>query len=448
MQDKEFNQELDPEFEAFAWQEMRKILDVEMPVKKKRRLFLWIWWLAGGLVMAVALTLLWQTNYNSSSKEPKTQNSTSAIVKSESAKSYEDKSMSSENETEITIEKASDSALISKPKALNQDVQTEKTSKATSSPRFPPLKDKTILSNKPSPDTKIELIAPKKESTIISSPSPVTDLNTTSKPMKESIDLNKIALLPFPEFQMDPIAFPKRPLEAIDLHLTNPRFQWGIQLGLKSNPDFNLDRYAIGVVTRWSWSSRWSLRGALLYNYKNKSFGRSNADSALLTSDTSVDSSATSTPGLDPNTANAQDTTSEQIKENLVSVLSTEGQYHIISLPIQAAYKIHPKWSLGMGLELSYIFASKGSDAFVNQGRNTQAEALDFSNSVFGAAVSDELVRRWDIMGQAGLNFHPNKQIDLGLQYQYLFSPNKSGTSKVSLLDHGLRLSMNYYFNR
>ena len=70
---------IDSQFINHSWQEMSKLLDKELPVKKKKRRFIWVWFFGFGLLVS-ALTFQYFNQKNNINPKSIEENSNTIIA--------------------------------------------------------------------------------------------------------------------------------------------------------------------------------------------------------------------------------------------------------------------------------------------------------------------------------------------------------------------------------
>ena len=447
MQDKNFNQQWDQDFEEFAWQSMRKKLDAEMPVqKKKRRAFFWFWFGSAALVCFTLASFFVYLYLN----EDLTIKKDSPIVQTK------------QPTTSTDLDK--NNTIFNNP-ITKEEFNTNKNNNNTTTIQKHKLTKLNVFNN----NKNTNIVFTKKQTPLTNTPTITIPSNERNQASEKSVQplvnnaqrdnttqqiftAQKLKINSLPNFSLRLLTADKEQKDLI-FCATQPlsnnkkaKLKWGLTAAIKADEFLGKNTFSIGLTGEYSFAPRWYLQTGMSYGYKigNNIFNGKLKDEEILFPDqTDFDSIGSFANSL------------QFDQQNAYTVLSNEGQFHILSLPLSLAYRISPKFSFSLGAELNYLLKGRTKYNYKLSMNNTIFSANDFEitkaakfeDELFIAAINENFVKRWHLMGTAEFNFHPNKKLKLGLQYQYLISqPALVVASKKSLLENGLRLSLSYYF--
>jgi long-subunit fatty acid transport protein len=220
-------------------------------------------------------------------------------------------------------------------------------------------------------------------------------------------------------------------------------FRWGGQVGIQSANVRNINGIFAGIFAEYRLNSRWYLSSALRYSYTKyeTSIGNGSLDEALSADAGTQDTTGLNDPTGAPNNPYQVDLTNEAVH----NILINEAGFHTIQMPLQLGYRLHPKWSIMGGVQLSYIMRGL-AQVPADQKFTNVADLSSTRNSTFNYAVDNQIVRRWDLGTTMGLVYQAKKQLSFGLDYNLILFKNKTDLNKTSLQNSALQLKVNYYF--
>lgn len=439
---------LDDKYIDQAWEQMRHLLDQEMPVQEKRRRGAFWWWLLPLLLLFAGGTGWWlwerQPAQEPQNKElqlnaaPERPVANADTQQPEHEAQSEDETHSLENQVANT-ESAAISAMQRQPEKATSAKNTsnfirknraDKTAAISSTngiaqDEVPALGDSQVFENK-----------------IITSAESTKDEVAAAEPSQQPKP-------PFTTQSLNIIAPQLLPVPAADLEvvpqLTNRRelFRWGVEGGTLTRTFDNLDGIFGGVIAEFP------LRGRVLHLRSGLHYSAYRFD---IESQSDI---ARSESADNPQSGSGFGTNADP---NAVSRINFDILAQQIALPVVLVYQPARKWGIELGADFSYLMAATSmtsSEALVtlDSGGNTsfnpdQSTANRFVNSLYGDSNQDidlNQLNRWGIAASAGVVYYPADKWGVRLHYQYGFTDLLKSTDFQSF-DRDLRLSVLYYF--
>jgi hypothetical protein len=400
------NKHIDQEFIDQGWQQMADILDKEMPVKKRKRRFLWIWSFGAAATVAIAVLFFNSFDANQSIQSlPIPQNAQKTIAANQ-------KPIQPFNETIAVTpaisEKTTTSPSIAATEQKNPIINAKQ---SNNSKQFSTIATETFdhlniekspaISNNESQSNALEL---SKHTT-----SSLSENNTVLLSKKENnlLIINKLDLLPTPL-----IIFDSRH-ETIPPPILKQRSKWnfGGYAGLVAP---NFPSYRFGLSSQFNFSPQLALHIGL--GYSNRKF----KENISIEVETSTPAPENTTANSDPNNP---DPTTSFVPTNPAIVPLTFNRFHYFDLPITLQYKISPRWGVSAGAQLSHLY----SHNFQNQGQEEFASEPSVNVDLTGSSngkmnMSTNQIsyqtKPWDMAIQAGFFYQISPKLKLEANYR------------------------------
>jgi len=476
MLDKENNYNIDEQFTQDAWLQMEQMLNKEMPVeeKKKRRGAFWIW-LTGLAVVVLGIGVY--SIYFTDVEEPARTETAIAIAEKDNSKNKEKEikplentipnsttktSTLNSNNKEILNTNSTTSKTINEKSEVAVAKNNTTTTNASTQPAYPTGRQDNPLNNLPQiPNVSESEISPPistsqeqgaKASILYDIPSS-SEKETTKKtkaPIEEPIvsiakplNINTLSMLSLNEIMTKKRAPSLRlPIKVKSSSWLKSNVNWGLEVGTQTANLKNLNGFFAGARLDFNLNPRWFISSGIRYNYNRYETDQLNLgekDDLFATPDANTDTTSISTSDPTP--------VSNVANEQINNVLKTQANFHVLSLPFTLNYRLHSKWSIGAGGNVSYLLAARPS---ISPGsitsRGTAYLDADAFNSNFVTAVSESVTRRWDFAIRGGVRFEINNRMGAGLNYHAVLRKNKGTNKKESLQNSVLQLSLNYKF--
>ncbi len=407
------NKHIDEQFTNYAWKEMSKLLDKELPVKKTRKRFFWAWF--AGLVLFVVFGLGYYLGQSS--------NAIAAFpIKTESVvKNLKELTQNTDNQS-------------TKNEAVASDLNISALQLRSAIPTIKNTAGSKLSSKEEALDGVSSIISPALNNGFktVKKDLPIATLDQNSLPLKNQIlkeptsilvSFEKLAVLPtlnpLPLYKNPRFLSPKNSLPSIS--------NWAIGLYgdyiLQKNSSFR-----VGLNSRFQFHRRWFLNFGLGYSKLTINTTSTVGSSSILSADgVEISSPVEDTKQEEIASANPmdQDSTTQPMAD-LVDF--TFRHLHSIELPISIQYQMMPNFSLEAGGQiarlLGYHYAQNGATFYTTQG-SPQVENINLS-------LSSTPFSTWQFSAFGGVNYAitPNLQLNaryhLGLNnYYQLEEPHK-----------------------
>ncbi|GEM_PF-2351869 len=454
---------IDDEFVNQGWEQMRAVLDREMPEEKRRRLVpvFWMWAAAASVLLLLSAGLGWWQWQNQA-----TQESVAAVNQAGRATTAEEDCDEIIKGTNSPIVVENSQTKDNQGKAMrdrNVAILDSKTS-LTTVPPTPLLQKNTTKKFAEKSENSLTIVeVPVLESTNTATSKAIPQaFNITNPTILESekfenqsvTPLHSIAIAEVETSSNVALPEPKVKLELWEAETTSDKkqivpsnFKIGLELATYASQSAALDGYAGGAVVDVPIQSKHlNLRAGVNFNAQQRYFDSN------LSNVTEMDNS-----GFVP--------TKVEVDPN--PELSMNAQQ--LSFPITLQYKPRRSWGLEGGLQASYLLNArnlKGAEAYqtrvgVANGSSTVNTLLDRlfnnSNNVSGTnvytqdsgnnKVSINQLNRFDVAVSAGFGYYPTQNIGVRLQYQRgLIDLLKSDDFEA--FGNNVRLSAVYFFGK
>lgn len=442
------------DFENQGWEAMFETLDREMPVKKKRRGFLWLWLCLGFLSFGSAFLY-----YKSTKNTSLTEKTVSKPIVYENRQLgnrgvLEKSSTQIQPDTNISI--IENKATFRKSSRFPKSTAAINTSNRTTAAQLPitpqtsgeqatnkvvfiqPLKtrenqgfvketqeeNKEIVSQTPilsEEKSRIQILDSSKlvntqttigietSDSIKNTPLPIesgsaisikqdTSLKTASKPIAETI------------------VTPKKMQKKLIL---------GITAGTHSQNLTSFDGFQAGIIVAKPLNTKWTMATGL--SFRQTKMPSQNVMNYFA----SADKSSVSTPS----------STTTLLKATSISI----DKLYYLEMPITLERKIGKKFAFTTGLKLSYLLSqsvqkSDSSVYWVNG--NVFSSSQNLLNTVNASTLG---LNRWDLAWVGGINFLPSRHIQLGLRYDLGLS-NILNHANNAVYNRCIGLNLSYFF--
>ncbi len=432
MQDKERNMEIDNRFRDRSWNEMRKVLDREMPQKVvanngKKRYLLLAAILMIGFISGTATMFYYFQHLNTGLEL--TNNLT--LTTPETEKPEVDKSTTSHDASALQPEIPRTAT----ENKIDQKTPSTSTSKTNFQQTKTPEKSETTFTHQnqnilnenafeANPGDEI----PKNEEPVLK-----TDLPTTLSAIQTLEDITTLPIFAIAQPSSEKFPSPKIPKEN--------KWSYSIFAGAYTNPSDAYAGLAFGTKVNYSLNRRLTLSHGLQYSildgYK---ISRSNRTEGNYSSDPS-------NPITGTQIANSFEVyyEAEPSRDRLpVSKL------HYIEMPVEIAYRLSGKFQVGLGVKAGYLFGVKVDDRFESLFGSTADQFGVNANAQ--SSKSNELynsLKNMDFATTASLTYFPFKKLGVSLQYSHGwvdFTKDEVWTRSYNHFNRNLLLSTVYLF--
>lgn len=385
MQDNRLQKEKDAAFEDKAWMDMRKLLDKEMPVRKKERAFFW-WWGVSGVLLLLLMIGSWFVFNNQKQLEIFTEKTIVAKDKTSSITKKNKKALVLNKdgiEEKIKIE---EKKIVSIKKDIirsNEEPKSLKIIKRSdkiNNKIFKGTAHSTALENRIYPsiiigDTSISLqnsvINPRKaleEITHSSLGSPIFNKKKMGSLIreKEQVALHRLPILELmdlPIVSYEP-TFPEYIIPK------KSRIDWAIVASLGTFKLTKFNEYSIGIKTQYEWHPKWRIGTGLNYHYfrlnglvkvDNTMKSLPEMETSRDTGDTSDDTGTGVSPAggaPDPNEEDMGDLPIPPTEQVSVDPFALSGQTQYLSIPLFMEYQVSSNIKLDVGTAFYYRLAT------------------------------------------------------------------------------------------
>lgn len=231
----------------------------------------------------------------------------------------------------------------------------------------------------------------------------------------------------------------------------------GLEGGVLSNHLAQIDGYHLGLTSMYNLGSKgWKMHTGIGYAIQNQEFkfGRRNGNSNL--------DAAAFDPNTEENTdvGNNQDTVGSVLDpssfywelDSLAQYATTSfsTQIHRLELPLLFSYRADDRLHLDFGVQASYIITatnSGGEEVFpYSDGLFRAAATFNQSQGLSsGSGFSGKDVNRFDLALRGGLSYYPWQNFGFRLHYQFGLI-NTSESARYRSHNRALRFSTVYYF--
>lgn len=384
-----------------GWANMEVLLEKEMPVKNKRRRFLFFW-LFSGLLMAGLGGAFWRkTPENVQPMEehfPKTQNPANAPA------------------IQANIANADHSSTPTEPSAT-ASIALEGTKQPAVSRQSQPTSStatKTGHSTQQSNLTTIDWMEP---GTATASNGAKTAMEPVLEPLNNPVAqpihnaLTSFDGLQMPNSTVSSATRFELPFKAmyesptvIEPHRAANPIQWGLTAGLQSQNFSEFNGGFAGLAVQLNLGKMWGLQSGLAYNLYYKSPNRTNGLAKLYSYESYINENDLT--DLDTNTIVPNPIAFD--KTTAVVVVPVQ-KIHQLEMPVMAFFRPTPRMKILGGVDISYRFTKKNAN-------DTDKNAGTASNSE-STAVAPSFAK-WNMRWQVGTQFQLAQGWEAGISYQ------------------------------
>ena len=391
MQDNRHRPDIDDAFENKSWMEMESILDQEMPVRKRKRRFIW-WFFGVGILLLTGLVYWGLPSYQNPDAPI---NNPSSIVYQEVGKN--DLSNTQIEETFVAQEIPS---IIKKDQEEAFRTSTNTTANEKSSFDKQVVDYPILSSNLSTTPSKKGIATDAVESYIALAE--ITQPTASERSIISNLGEFQRTIITLPYIPVDPslLLLPKRDIEVIisSKPLIQPalkKWNWGMTGGVGTFKFTRPNEYQIGGFGQYALQNKWQLRVGLTYEYLRLNLLTDSSDRSLIFS-ADMDS-AEADPSMDTvgTAGNMEDDNTPNQNFTEIDHLRNKGYIQYLTMPIAVEYQLTSKLQAYIGTNLYYGL----SDSYKSLGREQTR------------------LRRWDISTSTGMQYKIHPQVDLSIGY-------------------------------
>ncbi|MEL7121266.1 MAG: hypothetical protein AAFO07_17585 [Bacteroidota bacterium] len=413
------NTPFDKEFENLAWEKMNALLDRELPVRKRRVLPVWFWWV-GAVMVLISLAGFWYNSYYKSI----TKNDKNKIIAHQNEsinKPYVtiinciDDLLPVEGQSPITsqdrkITRSQDEITSqdrkitrSKDEIVSQDqkITGSQDEIASQDHRITGSQDETARSQDRKTTRSQDETARSQDHKITGSQDEIASQDETS--FSSSTFIPKVSILNSEITLLDNVRSDS------SLFVTEPftkkQSRFFVNTGVLVDKTFN--GYSIGAGLEYDLSSKWTIGFALQHDRYNLSF-------EALTDNVNVVSPERDSLGITTNTGTAVQ----------VILPKQELAVNTFGLQMLSAYKVSNRFALNTGIGLDYRFVRQragGMDEFSQSDPNGFNNDLEFNNLDSNTGIN-EFVNHFDLRVSVGTSYILSARWSLEASYRRGFS--------------------------
>ena len=434
------NVHIDNEFTDHSWREMSKLLDQEMPVKKRKKRLVWIWFLGLGLLGLIGFAYLQQDNRQNLKSFP-----VPAITKKVATKSNDKKVTHQSLTSNKSIKKVSKQSISTKSSDNTSVISTIK----NPTKQFPTAADTptavgvgiSVLAQNDFVKIKV---ASKSENGISNTP------NTSQSTPKK---LN---------FQFIPIVSLSPTLLAINNkeEISTPIFP------IKNSLKWRFGIYASTLAPKFG-SFRSGLHANILFNHKwTLHFGLGYAKRISSTTSTANNNQEFASPipdviemedmnttagtgvGNDPTPSTNPNPNEIELIPNNQGI--TFSNFHYFEIPLLINYRIQSKFSLELGGSFSYLhgyrYQYKEASFFSNNADLSGAFDTTRSTDLSLANAPTISTINWTLIGGANYQLSNNLTAYANYHYSTPYLKAAAGTAPDKKRWQQMEVGIRYYF--
>ena len=440
-------QHIDTEFIDQSWNNMSELLDKEMPVQKRKRRFIWLWFL--GLATLLSIGVYYGTRLNAIPfKNQKLEVKTEVPVAQTNKKAVENKI---ENQLAIQKDKKQSISKNSTEKPTINNAQNK--NKSLKKVKQNIKKIASITHSVPS--SSIDEIVDENRDFIIDSSIKIA--SATNPQLKASNDrfslLNNFPLLPLIPFKG---LYKERPIEITPFdNSTNTegpisKWRFGLYAGTLTG---ELGSYRLGVHSNFELNPKWTVHFGIGYASRSriKLFGKDENLAPIATFDSSSadipeddEENMPASPIENPGSGSLGSGDLEEGSNFSQSFKYTKFQY--FEIPILFQYRFHPKWTVDLGGQIAYLHGARydeaGESFYIsnfNALNNTNTRSADTNAGIINKV-------NFGAVGGFSYNISPKfsaySNYHISTYYLKSTSPNLTPNKRWQQLEVGVR----YYF--
>lgn len=460
------NSGLDPSFIDTAWEDMRRQLDVAMPVESKKKRPLLIWWWAAAIVLPLALAIgLWPNAEKPELEALPIPGHTRAIA---GPKVNAPATLPIDGETATQLI-PNNSPLIS-----NKSQDPSKSDQSNTAATSNGLVSQPPLSNETKPQLPIyneskQLDLPKQLERKIN---PSTVVQSEQEPPTDRKLMPSLLALPsWKATDLPTTAFPME--KEVKTSPVNSRY--AIEVGTSTRSFLGLEGFFIGINKEWQKAgSRWSFGTGIQYRkqlipFQNTNLSRVNGSGKLFSASADVpimEESFQNNVGnanVDISAGVARFHNGDTIVNISISSLNVVQQLHYIDIPAYAEYRLGKRWQAFASVRLSILAKAYLDHSQRTFTRNESSfNSLDVSHgggafdptAVFYVGHQNASIRLGTntgdfhntmLSGALGITYYPSPEI--GFRLQYSSTPTSLyKLASINTRDHWLGSSLIWRF--
>ena len=370
------------EYIDHAWDEMRKLLDQELPVRRRRPLWWWIWAAAGLLGVILLSWYLWPASEGSDRNafaKNKEREAVEAAVESPGQNVPEESS--TPKSTGPLLDNASEQgSKTTRRRAIVQNMEKEENQK----------KKIKVISNQKNDNEALLRSELNERVAILRKPVGTVD----RPPIVPMITLpNMTAKLLVQE--VDPVVEARIPVSK------QSAWSFGTEVALTTNRQAPLTGGFAGFTAARHWN-RWSLHSGIGWGRQDVYVAKEDQVNESFSLDVAL-------PGLNP-----EESSGPKLPEEL-TVRSSQ-----LRMPISLAYRLAPRWRVGAGVDIRYWLRARQKWTYdIKIDPNAQSNArqdLMSLNGQQGDVLPNYAHRQWDAAPMLHVNYQPSHhwQFSLG----------------------------------
>lgn len=409
-----------------GWEEMRRLLDKEMPVApattKPSRRILPIWWLAAACITAIAVGGAFYWNVDST-------RISSAPAIADAVAPVQTQSVAEEKISTPDVVDINPSSLVGNNTQSDEPVNTLRT----------PVQSTAITTAQE--NTSSVVFLDKKQQDSAADPS----LETTSATLNETFAPAAIDALP--GISNDFLVLPNPALDAAASVLkASPSWlpdNLAVSAGIISGDYSPVEGFQVGVDAQYALGGKWSLVSSPAYRFQRQN----------LTLEVEATTIASGPVMIDDELDIFAESVSPTNNFTPTSAYYTALKNHYVDVPIQIAYQVGTRFRLEAGPSFSYLAGVYEGSPFGN-GATADLQSSSFypttaSRSWYSAEADDKLnpvyFNRLDIGVNLGVTYRPAQWLGLRLQYRQGFV-DMLKTQSYELRNRQLALSTLVFF--
>lgn len=431
------NIHIDSEFIDHSWQEMSKLLDREMPVKKRRKRLLWVWFLGLGLFLLGSLAYINQLQVKEVKALPIPEKpiiaSTNTPISPSTTKRNSSNIVSKKGPKKQTPRKSSDDR-----QAFQSIINLTET--------IP-----TAVNKNAAEGTSVHENSDKNASTLnpASNLSGIITKNLDSKQLHNKIlvaDLAILPILPFSQLstETEETTIPLFPSKGY------PKWRLGVYAGMLIPTSGS---FRTGLQANVSFNPKWRLYLGLGYAKRIPKITNSTNSNADLTAEPILEADMedmNTTAGTGPAPSNTDpDGTGSNGVEAIAATGFQYSNFHYFEVPILIQYTIRPKFSIELGGSLSYLYGYNyqyNEDSFFTN--NSTFDTFTTTRSTTFNQADIGTINKLGIAFIGGVNYQITHNINGYANFHYS-SPYIKGTPTSSFTSKNwqqIEVGIRYYF--
>ncbi|MEM1121327.1 MAG: porin family protein [Bacteroidota bacterium] len=419
---------IDQDFLDESWANMAELLDKEMPLKKRKRRFFWLWF--GGLAASILLAMggTYHFFYNDQADFSLNQKE---VIKTPSAmagkKSIESAEQLLKNKpTTSTSEPLVKSLTTTKP-TFDSPASSNRAAEKLTKIATTEASDEAILT-----ENTVTIPSKIKEQLTYDSRTETTDELISTESEGSTSQLPILTLSPISTLSFTPLRAQKT-VEAIPFNRKKSNtWHWGFYSGLHYP---KLGSFSAGISTTKTFHPRWSFQVGLGYarsvlQLKYSSSGDQTdpmppvelEQTAIPDPDSTGLATAEPDPDMDNNAGEFDPITNNAAGQGTTrNVNLSFNSFHYIELPILIQYRFQPRWRVELGGKISrlYGYSYQSADSRPTFANNLgifnakSEDLLENADASYHSSIADAAIKSWEwaVLGGLSYQIQPNWQI-------------------------------------